>query len=127
MSADQIFCFLIWACLMLFSWFDWNYALLGKVTTEVNFHSHHISLVCVGGTWSQHDITVVSLIFMTLLRHCLPGFSIAKLKCLIFYVKSIHVLCDRYLSYFLDVPFFAPFSYNHKSYRVSSCFPRVQG
>lgn len=30
MSATQVFYYLIWACLMLFSWLDWNYAFWGR-------------------------------------------------------------------------------------------------
>lgn len=45
-KALQVFCLLLDAFLMI----KWGLCILGRVTTEMNFHSHDITLVHVGDT-----------------------------------------------------------------------------
>ena len=61
-------------CLILFSWLDWGYGILGgRSRYIVSFASHHIKGKCY-----QHDLSLLILTLITWLRHWLSGFFTVK-------------------------------------------------
>lgn len=68
--------------------------ILERVTTEMNFHSHHIGLVCIGWyVFSTWLVTEVRFSFTIWLRQYLSGFSTTKLKHFIFCIYTCIYTC----------------------------------
>lgn len=84
-SASQVFCrmSLNWGLSHVFLWLDKDYT-FGKEFHGVKCHCHCIVSECA---WYPHDLTLMIVALITLLRSCLPVFSAMRL--LLFF--SFHI------------------------------------
>ena len=101
MSAAQVLCYLIWACLMLFSWLDWNYAFLGR-------WPQRWTSILITSYWCVLGVHALNMISLWRAWPSSPGWGSVCQDTLLqspnvsfFNVKSIHVLCNRFCDFFV--------------------------